>query len=91
MVLDHVEDVSATGLSVGADAAVESALRFIETRQVLLTSPRLLSTTKVFLQIRGSNSTEIRLEGGDVRRAANIFAFRDGATHSAVDSNQTPT
>jgi polygalacturonase len=91
VVLDHVEDVSATGLSVGADAAVESALRFIETRQVLLTSPRLLSTTKVFLQIRGSNSTEIRLEGGDVRRAANIFAFRDGATHSAVDSNQTPT
>ena len=87
IVLDHIEDVSIAGMSVAVDSQVESALRFIETRQALLTSPRLLSTTKVFLQAEGPNSAEIRVEGGDLRRATNLLAFRDGATQNAVESN----
>lgn len=91
MMLDNVEDVSASGLNVAADPEAESALRFVSARQVLLTSPRLLSKTKVFVQVEGSNSADIRLEGGDVRRAANIFAFRDGATRTATDpENSSP-
>ena len=91
MILDHVEDVSASGLNIAADPEAESALRFIETRQVLLTSPRLLTKTKVFAQIEGSDSGEIRLEGGDVRLAVDTFTFRNSATRSAIDSDHSST
>jgi polygalacturonase len=91
LILDHAEDVSASGLNLAADPEAESAVRFIETRQVLVTSPRLLSKTKVFMQIEGSNSGEISLEGGDVRHAADTFTFRNGATRSAVDSGRSST
>ena len=84
VILDHVNDVSISSLSAQADANAESALRFIDTRDVLITAPRLLSTANVFLQVEGSDSSDILVQGGDLRKAADTFAFRMGAKQNSV-------
>jgi hypothetical protein len=53
-------------------------------QDVSLASPRLLSNTKELVQIEGSKSAEVRTGGGDVRRAADRFEFRDCASKDTV-------
>jgi len=84
LIFDHVEDAAINGLSVQADANAESALRFIDSTQVLLTAPRLLTPTKTFLQLEGAANEGIVVDGGDVSKAASPLAFKDGAAEKAV-------
>lgn len=86
VILDHVHDASIDGLAAQADANAESALRFIDTRDVLITAPRLLSPAKTFLQVEGSESNDILVQGGDLRRATKPFAFANGATQNALQA-----
>src|SRR5580704_6489240 len=41
LIFDHVQDAAINGLSVQANPSAESALRFIDSKDVLLTAPRL--------------------------------------------------
>ena len=84
VIFDHVEDVAVNGLSVQANPAAESALRCINSKQILLTAPRLLSSAAVFLQLEGAENENIKIDGGDVSKAATALAFKDGATKKAV-------
>jgi len=84
LIFDHVEDAAINGLSVQADANAESALRFIDSTQVLLTAPRLLTPTKTFLQLEGAGNDGIIVDGGDVSKAASTLAFKNGAAEKAV-------
>jgi hypothetical protein len=84
LVLDHVEDVAVTGLSVQANPAAESALRCINSKQILLTASRLLSPAAVFLQLEGAENENIKIDGGDVSKATTVIAYKDGATKKAV-------
>jgi polygalacturonase len=84
VIFDHVEDVAVNGLSVQANPAAESALRCINSRQILLTAPRLLSSAAVFLQLEGAENENIKIDGGDVSKAATALAFKDGAAKKAV-------
>jgi polygalacturonase len=84
VIFDHVEDVAVNGLSVQATPAAESALRCINSKQILLTAPRLLSPAAVFLQLEGVENENIKIDGGDVSKAATALAFKDGATKKAV-------
>jgi len=86
VILDHVHDASIDGLAAQADANAESALRFIDTRDVLITAPRLLSPAKTFLQVEGSESNDILVQGGDLRRATKPFAFANGAAQNALQA-----
>jgi hypothetical protein len=52
------EDVAVNGLSVQANPAAESALRLINSKQILLTASRLLSSAAVFLQLEGAEKRE---------------------------------
>jgi len=84
VIFDHVEDVAVNGLSVQANPAAESALRIINSKQVLLTASRLLSSVAVFLQLEGAENENIKMDGGDVSKAATVLAYKNGATKNAV-------
>ena len=84
LILDHVEDATVMGLSVKADAKAESALRLIDSKDVLIAAPRLLSMTETFLQLEGGSNERITLDGGDVSRAAKALAYASGASEASV-------
>ena len=84
LILDHVEDAAIDALSVQADAAAESALRFINCKDVLLTAPRLLTPALTFLQLEGRGNERIKIDGGDISRATAPLTFVEGATDKSV-------
>jgi hypothetical protein len=49
-----------------------------------LTAPRLLSSAAVFLQLEGTENENIKIDGGDLSKAAMKFAYKNGATQKAV-------
>jgi len=84
VVFDHVTDAAINGLTVQGQPEAESALRFIGTRDVLLTSPRLLAKAAVFLQVEGAASGGIKIDGGDISKAASALSFKAGASPDSV-------
>lgn len=84
IVFDHVVDAAVNGLSVQGLQDAESSLRFIESRDVLLGSPRLLKPAAVFLQVEGAANENIIIDGGDISKAATPVAFKNGADEKAV-------
>ena len=84
VIFDHVIDASINGLSVQAEASTESALRFIDSKDVLVTAPRLLSATETFLQLEGAGNQGITVDGGDVTKARRALALKSGAAASAI-------
>ena len=84
VVFDHVNDAAVNGFSVQGTKEAESALRFVETRDVLLTASRVLAPTPVFLQVEGADSQAIIIDGGDISKAVNPLAFKAGAQKNSV-------
>jgi hypothetical protein len=84
VILDHVEDVAINGFSVQGNSQAESVMRFIDSKQALLTGTRVLTPASVFLQLEGSANEGIIVEGGDLSKASMPVAFKSGATQSAV-------
>jgi polygalacturonase len=84
VILDHVTDAAITGLSVEGNPGAESVLRFIDTKQVLVTAARVLSPAATFLQLEGAGNERVTIDGGDLSNAARPLAFRDRATARAV-------
>ncbi|HEY4381875.1 MAG TPA: glycosyl hydrolase family 28 protein [Acidobacteriaceae bacterium] len=84
MILDHVEDAAISGLSVEGNLSAESALRFIDSKDVLMTAPRLLTPAAVFLEVEGTANERITVDGGDVSKARKALALKDPASASAV-------
>jgi hypothetical protein len=84
VVFDHVEDAALNGLNLQGTKEAESALRFIETRDVLLSATRLLAPAAVFLQVEGAGSSGITVDGGDLSKAAMPLALKANALASSV-------
>jgi polygalacturonase len=84
VIFDHVTDAAVSGLSVTADPAAESAVRMMSSKQVLITAPRLLDSTKVFLSLEGSGNERIVIDGGDISLAAQPLVLKDGASKDSV-------
>jgi hypothetical protein len=84
VILDHVTDAALSLISVQADAHAESAFRFIDSTDVLVTSARLLTNTASFLQLEGKGNAHITLDGGDISRATAALTYKDGAEPSAI-------
>jgi polygalacturonase len=84
IVFDHVNDAALNGFSVQGTRESESTLRFIESRDVLLTGTRLLTPTTTFLQVEGPDSSAITVDGGDLSKASSAVAFKAGAAQKAV-------
>jgi len=84
MIFDHVQDASVNALSAQIAKEAESALRLIESKDVLLSATRLLSPAAVFLQVEGAGCENITVDGGDVSKAAKVLAVRNGGVEKAV-------
>jgi polygalacturonase len=84
VVFDHVEDASVANLAVRGTKNAESLLRFIETKDVLVSSPRVLAPSAAFLQVEGGASSNITVDGGDISKASTSVAFANGGNKSAV-------
>jgi hypothetical protein len=84
VILDHIVDAVLDLISVQADGDAESALRFIDCTDILVTSPRLLTNTANFLQLEGKANAHITVEGGDISRATTPISYKDGATTGSI-------
>lgn len=84
MVFDNVEDVAVNGFSAQGNRQAESLLRFIGTRDVLLSASRVLTPAATFLQVEGATSQGITIDGGDLSKAEKPVAFNAGAQQTAV-------
>jgi len=84
VIFDHVQDASVNALSAQIAKDAESTLRFIESKDVLLSATRLLAPTAVFLQVEGAGSENITVDGGDVSKAAKTVTFQNGGVEKAV-------
>ena len=84
LILDHVQDAAISGLSVQGNADAESVLRFIDAADVLITAPRVLTPSPVFLRLEGAGNKGITIDGGDISKASSPLAFKDGAAEKAV-------
>jgi polygalacturonase len=82
IVFDNVQDASVTSLT--AKGTTNELLRFINTKDVLLSAIKIISAAGKFLQVEGSNSEGIIIQGGDLRKAKQLFAFENGALQNAV-------
>jgi Glycosyl hydrolases family 28 len=84
VILDHVEDAAFYGLSVQGNPQAESVLRFIDSKQVLLTSARVLTPAGPFLGLEGDLNEGIIVEGGDLSKSASTVIFKNGASEKSV-------
>ena len=84
---DNVFDAAINNLSVEGNVDAESAFRFINSKDVLMTGVRLTSPAKVFLQAEGKQNTNIKIGGGDISKAAKQLNFINGADESSVKLN----
>jgi len=81
---DRVNDAAINGFSVEGTPQAESVLRFIDSKDVLITASRVLGQSPAFLQVEGPANERITIEGGDLSKAAAPLALRGGATAQAV-------
>jgi hypothetical protein len=72
------------GLSAQGHAQGGAWLRFVNTRETLVSGPRVLTPAPVFLQVEGEASGDITVDGGDVTKAASSVAFKNGAAATSV-------
>jgi hypothetical protein len=84
IVFDDVQDAAINGLNAQGTKDAESLLRFIESKDVLLSASRLLAPAAIFLQVEGAGSGSIVVDGGDLSKAAKPLAFQNGASSRAV-------
>jgi hypothetical protein len=83
VIFDNVQDAAITGLSVQGSSQTET-LRVINSKDVLFTATRLLTPSKIFLQVEGANSENIIVTGSDIQKAASPIAFINGANKKSA-------
>lgn len=84
IILDHVSDAAFYALAVQGNPSAESVLRLVDSNQIMITSPRVLTASTAFLQLEGNNCKGVIVEGGDLSRSATPVVFRSGADAGGV-------
>jgi polygalacturonase len=88
LILDNVEDVAVNGLSAQGDKNAESLLRFINTRDVLISALRVLTPVANVLQVEGKENRNIKIDGGDLSKADKPWVPAAGADAQSVRSRE---
>ena len=83
IIFDNVQDASISMLSAKGNKESE-LLRFINTKEVLISSARVLNTAHTFLKMEGAGSAGIVVDGGDLRKAMTQISFDNGALKESV-------
>jgi hypothetical protein len=89
VIFDHVEDAALNGFSVEGNTGAESVMRFIDSKQALVTAARVLTPSSAFLQLEGEANEGIIVEGGDLTKAASVVAFKNGASEKSITLRNT--
>jgi Glycosyl hydrolases family 28 len=84
VIFDGVEDVAFNGFSVQGNPQAESVMRFIDSKQMLITAARVLTASSAFLQLEGDGNEGIIIDGGDLSKAAAPVVFKNGAIEASV-------
>ena len=83
IIFDNVEDASVNNLNAKGSEGTE-LLRFINSKDILLTGTRLLTPSSVFLLVEGSSSRDITISGGDIQKAKQSLVADKGALKTSV-------
>jgi hypothetical protein len=83
LVFDNVQDATINGLVAKGSAGTE-LLRLINSKDVLITSARILTPAAVFLQVEGAASEGLVVDGGDLRKAGKAVSLQNGAIKKSV-------
>jgi hypothetical protein len=84
IILERVTDAALLGVSAEGNVEAESVVRFVDSKDVLMTASRVLTPAAVFLDVEGAESANIVVEGGDLSKVAKPIAFAAGAEEKAV-------
>jgi hypothetical protein len=84
LILDNVEDATVNGLSAQGQKKSESLLRFINTRDVLVSALRVLTPVTNLLQAEGKGCANIIIDGGDTTKVDKMLVLTSGASAQAV-------
>jgi hypothetical protein len=84
IVMDQVSDAELGGVSAHGNLEAKAVIRMTETRDVLITSPRVLTPAASFVTVEGSGSRGIVVDGGDLSKAVKPVTIGAGASASAV-------
>ncbi|MFI5131649.1 MAG: glycoside hydrolase family 28 protein [Chitinophagales bacterium] len=83
IIFDNVQDASINGLSAKGSEGTE-LLKFINSKDILLTATRLLTPSTIFLSVEGPDSRDITIAGCDIQKAKQSFIVDKGALKTAV-------
>ena len=83
IIFDNVQDASINGLTAKGSEATEF-LRFINSKDILLTGTRLLTPAPIFLRVEGASSKGVVVDGGDLGKATQQVVFENGATKESA-------
>lgn len=83
IIFDNVEDASINNLT-GKGSEGTELLRFIDSKDILLTGTRLLTPSSVFLLVEGSSCRDITVSGGDIQKAKQSLVADKGALKTSV-------
>jgi len=84
VVFDQVQDAAVNGLNVQGVNQAETAVRITNSQDVLFSAPRLIAPAPVFLQVEGAANQNIIVDGGDLTKAAEPLAFKNGGLQNSV-------
>lgn len=84
VVFDNVIDATIHNLSIDGNVKAESTMRFVNSKDILVSSPRVTTPATTFLRVEGAENAGITIEGGDISKAAIPVKFADGATDKMV-------
>lgn len=84
LILDHVHDAAINGFSAHGQPRAESLLRFISSSDVYASAVRVLSPVTTLLEVEGAQTSNIKIDGGDLSRAAKTLKVSAGADEHAV-------
>jgi len=77
VVFDRVVDAVANGVSAQGNPHAESLWRITDTRDVLLSACRVVSSAAVFLRAEGAACAGIVIDGGDLAKAAELLELEE--------------
>ena len=84
VIFEKVQDATLMNVSADGDSQAESVLRLMNSADALITAPRVLTSTPVFLRVEGAECRNIIVDGGDLTKAGKSLVAVDGAKEDAV-------
>ena len=83
IIFDNVQDATINGLSAKGSSTNE-LLRFINSKDVLLTATKVLTPAATFLRVEGPSSEGITIDGGDLRKTGQALVVANSAPKESV-------